>query len=71
MSKFFIFSLLSSATLFPLVKACSLDAEGHTRNSIVGFGFFGGIVSALIIIALILGIMVLNKKNMKGGKQHG
>jgi len=68
MKKFLLFLPLLAA--FPsFVSACAVG-ESHeplaASGGIINFGFVGGVVSALIVVAIVLSIMVLNNK-VKGG----
>lgn len=67
MKKIFVLSFASLASLFPLVSACGPEhGEEHLiGNGFMGFGFFGGIISTLIIVVLVLGVMLVWRKDGK------
>lgn len=66
MKKFILF--LSLLAIFPsFVSACGAehDEGSVVTNGFVGFGFVGGVVAALIVVAIVLSVMILNKKEKK------
>ena len=72
MNKIFVLFFASLVSIFPLVSSCGPGHEEEVvGNSIMGFGFFGGIVSTLVIIALVLVIVLMSKNmKMKGGSEN-
>lgn len=68
MARFFISFLLLSLLFFPLVSSCGAhddELESNTQNggNVVSFGFFGGMILSLGIIAIVLGTTILIKKS--------
>lgn len=66
MKKSFIFFLLALSAFFPFVSACDVHEESEiVGNGIVGFDFFGGMLFTLIAIAIVLGIMIVIRRQEK------
>jgi hypothetical protein len=61
---------LSLTFLAPLVSACGAD-ETHVQESIVGFGFAGGIVFTLAVTALVLAMFLMSKKLKYARRKNG
>jgi hypothetical protein len=67
--KKFIFALPILASYSSFVIACGLHDEevlatGGATGGIVSFGFVGGVISTLVVIALVLSIIVYtNRRN--------